>query len=228
MAGAKSVLKRIVFVTYLLAVHALLAYLLLDRFVLQPSLAGNWSPANVGGLEIQATPLPTVKPESTPIPTVDSPTPYSSQSTEPDLIIPVKGITRDQLIDTFADARSEGRSHDAIDIMAPAGTPVLAVADGEIVKCFDSDKGGITIYQISADKKYFFYYAHLQRRDERITEKQIVKKGTVIGYVGDTGNAGPGNYHLHFAITVVADPKRFWEGVSIDPYHILRGEAVLQ
>jgi murein DD-endopeptidase MepM/ murein hydrolase activator NlpD len=132
------------------------------------------------------------------------------------------------LFDTFSQARSEGRTHDAIDIPAAVGTPVLAASDGEIVKFYDSDKGGITIYQLSADRKYFFYYAHLLRRAEGLAEKQFVPRGTTIGYVGDTGNAGSGNYHLHFAITAAVDEKRFWEGISINPYEILTGRAELQ
>ena len=228
MASVRTVLKRIMVFVYLLALHLLVGYLLVDKFVLQTSFLTSWTPGNVGGLEIESTPLPTPKPETTPIAVLESPVPVLNQSTESHLIIPVQGVTRDQLVDTFADARSEGRSHDAIDIPAPLGTPVLAAADGEIIKFHDSEKGGITIYQLSADRKYFFYYAHLQRRDDRIVEKQFVNKGTVIGYVGDTGNAGPGNFHLHFAISVAADPNRFWDGVSIDPYHILRGDAVLQ
>lgn len=228
MSRAGQVIKRTVIVIYLLGIHLLLIFLLVDRYVLRSALRDNWLPDNIGSLEIQPSPIPTPQPESSPLQTAPTSLPTVAATDESNLIIPVQGIMRDQLIDTFADARSEGRSHDAIDIPAPLGTPVLAVADGEIVKFHDSEKGGITIYQISATKKYFFYYAHLQSRDERIAEKQFVKKGTVLGYVGDTGNAGPGNYHLHFAITVVVDPKRFWEGVSIDPYHILRGEAVLQ
>jgi murein DD-endopeptidase MepM/ murein hydrolase activator NlpD len=144
------------------------------------------------------------------------------------VIVPVAGVKPEQLTDTFNESRSEGRMHDAIDIPAPAGTPVLAAIDGEIVKFFDSEKGGITIYQISADRKYFFYYAHLQRRAEDVSENQLVRMGKVIGYVGDTGNAGPGNYHLHFAITSATDPKRFWDGISVNPYEVLTGKAELR
>jgi murein DD-endopeptidase MepM/ murein hydrolase activator NlpD len=167
-------------------------------------------------INAEPAPVPTIYP--TP---VDLPPPGH-------LLIPVQGVTADKLIDTFTDARSEGRTHDAIDIPAAAGTPVLAAADGEIVKFHDSVAGGITIYQTSVDKKYFFYYAHLQSRAAGIYEKQFVKQGTTIGYVGDTGNAGPGNYHLHFAISVVIDPKRYWEGISINPYTVFKEQAQLK
>lgn len=128
----------------------------------------------------------------------------------------------DQLRDTFADARSEGRVHDAIDIPAAQGTAVLAAADGTIAKLFHSDRGGTTIYQLSTDSKFFYYYAHLDRYAEGLAEGQFVKQGTTIAYVGDTGNAGAGNYHLHFSIAQAADPKRYWEGVNINPYPLLR------
>jgi murein DD-endopeptidase MepM/ murein hydrolase activator NlpD len=138
------------------------------------------------------------------------------------LIIPVAGVKPEQLLDTFSDARSEGRVHDAIDIPAPAGTPILAAADSEIVKLFQSERGGTTIYQLSTDRKLIFYYAHLQRYADGLVEGKFVKQGEIIGYVGDTGNAGAGNYHLHFSISIVADPKRYWEGTNINPYPLLR------
>ncbi len=137
------------------------------------------------------------------------------------LLIPVSGIKKNNLRDTFNDARSEGRVHNAIDIMANGGTLVLAAADGEIAKFFESRLGGITIYQYSIDKKQVYYYAHLQKRAENLTEHQSVRQGTVIGYVGDTGNAGAGNFHLHFAISILDDPQRYWDGEEINPYPIL-------
>ena len=137
------------------------------------------------------------------------------------LIIPVAGVLPNQLLDTFDDARSEGRVHDAIDIPAPAGTAVLAAADGQILKLFQSERGGTTIYQLSSDKKLVFYYAHLQQYAPNITQGMTVRQGDVIAYVGDTGNAGPGNYHLHFSVAVVLDPKRYWEGTNINPYPLL-------
>lgn len=156
--------------------------------------------------------------------------PYNSGSANPNsdiivvskLIVPVAGIKKENLRDTFSDARSEGRTHNALDIMAAGGTPVLAATDGKIVRFHDSQLGGITTYQLSADGRLVLYYAHLQSRAEGITENMDVKKGTVIGYVGDTGNAGAGNFHLHFAMWIVEDPKRYWEGTNINPYQYLK------
>jgi len=140
----------------------------------------------------------------------------------PHLIIPVAGVRSDQLRDTFSDARAEGRIHDAIDIPAPLGTPVVAAADGTIVKLFHSDRGGTTIYQLSTDSRFIFYYAHLDRYAEDLAEGHIARQGEIIAYVGDTGNAGAGNYHLHFSIAVVSDPKKYWQGVNINPYPLLK------
>jgi murein DD-endopeptidase MepM/ murein hydrolase activator NlpD len=138
------------------------------------------------------------------------------------LIIPVAGVKPDQLLDTFGDARSEGRLHDAIDIMAPGGTPVLAAADGRILKLFQSERGGTTIYQLGPTPDLIFYYAHLASYAPGVVEGKEVRQGDVIAYVGDTGNAGSGNYHLHFSVAVVSDPKRYWEGTNINPYPLLR------
>jgi murein DD-endopeptidase MepM/ murein hydrolase activator NlpD len=125
------------------------------------------------------------------------------------------------LRDTFTEARSEGRVHDAIDIPAPRGTPVLAAADGRIIKLFESQRGGTTIYQLDPDNRSIYYYAHLERYADGLAEGHLARRGEVIAYVGDTGNAGAGNYHLHFSILIVSDPKRYWDGTNINPYPLL-------
>jgi murein DD-endopeptidase MepM/ murein hydrolase activator NlpD len=140
---------------------------------------------------------------------------------ELNLIIPVLGVNQTQLQDTFGDARSDGRVHDAIDISAPLGTPVVAAAAGEIIKLFESERGGTTIYQLSVDRRLVYYYAHLQRYADDLVAGKVVRQGDVIAYVGDTGNAGTGNYHLHFSILIVPDPQRYWEGTSINPFPLL-------
>ena len=181
------------------------------------------SPSEVPAPNGSPTPSPSEDISPSPTETSPSPTPQTGFVGTLHLIIPVAGVTQNQLIDTFTDARSEGRVHDAIDIPAPQGTPVLAVADGEIIKLFQSEKGGITIYQLSSDRKLIYYYAHLQRYRDGLTEGQFVRQGEVIAFVGDTGNAGIGNYHLHFSIAIVSDPKRYWEGTNINPYPLLGG-----
>lgn len=141
------------------------------------------------------------------------------------LLIPVQGITAAQLQDTFTDARGEGRSHDAIDIMAPSGTPVLAVADGPVEKLFDSKQGGLTVYQFNVDRTHAYYYAHLQDYAPGLNEKQFLHRGQLVGRVGYTGNANPDAPHLHFAIFVLGPEGRWWEGTAINPYPLLAGQA---
>ncbi|GMR28824.1 M23 family metallopeptidase [Stenotrophomonas sepilia] len=138
------------------------------------------------------------------------------------LLLPVQGILASQLRDTFTDARSEGRVHDAIDIMADAGTPVLAVADGTVEKLFDSERGGLTIYQFEPSGHWCYYYAHLQRYADGLAEKQVIKRGEVIGYVGSTGNASADAPHLHFEVHVLGPERQWWKGESINPYPLLR------
>src|SRR5206468_1832955 len=100
------------------------------------------------------------------------------------LAIPVVGISAGQLTDTFDDARSQGRRHDAIDIMAPEGAPVIAAADGTIEKLFNSVRGGTTVYERSADHNWIYYYAHLSAYAPGLAEGQQVKRGQVIARVG--------------------------------------------
>ena len=137
------------------------------------------------------------------------------------LLLPVAGITPRQLTDTFTDARSEGRSHDAIDIMAARGTPVLATADGKVVKLFTSVRGGLTIYEFDPTESYAYYYAHLDRYEPGLAEGQSIKRGDVIGYVGSTGDASPEAPHLHFAIVVLGPEKKWWQGTAVNPYPLL-------
>ena len=114
--------------------------------------------------------------------------------------------------------------HDAIDIMAPKDTPVVAAADGTVVKLFQSARGGTTIYVRGTDDRTIYYYAHLDRYADGIAEGKFVRRGEVIAYVGDTGNAGAGNYHLHFEISVTDDPKRWYGGRPLNPYPLLTGK----
>jgi murein DD-endopeptidase MepM/ murein hydrolase activator NlpD len=138
------------------------------------------------------------------------------------LLIPVQGVTAANLVDTYEHSRGQGRRHDAIDIMAPRGIPVVAVADGVVMKLFNSVRGGITLYHLAPDRRTIYYYAHLDRYAPGIAEGQPLRRGQVLGYVGNTGDAGPGNYHLHFEVSTTADPKRYWGGAPQNPYPLLR------
>ncbi|PWG03381.1 M23 family metallopeptidase [Sphingosinicella humi] len=143
------------------------------------------------------------------------------------LAIPVAGVKPNQLVDTYTQARAGGaRVHDAIDIMADQGTPVVAAAPGTVEKLFFSDGGGgITVYVRSPDKRWMYYYAHLAGYAPGLREGQQVKRGTPIGRVGSTGNANPEGPHLHFAIHRMQPGDGWWEGSAINPYPLLAGEG---
>ena len=178
------------------------------------------SPAPLGTLpdhlETESTGIPSeiIPPEQVP---PQEPSPQAS------LLIPVRGIGAAQLIDTFTQARSDGRVHEAIDILSPTGTPVLAADDGKIVKLFNSKPGGLTIYQFDPTQTYAYYYAHLNGYAEGIVEGSLVKRGDLIGYVGSTGNANPSAPHLHFALFELGPKKNWWQGKAINPYPLLGG-----
>lgn len=139
------------------------------------------------------------------------------------LTIPVLGIRPEQLSDNYEDPRT-GHVHHAIDIMAPGGSPVVAATDGTILKLRTGGNGGITIYQIAPDGRTLYYYAHLQRYAAGMREGLPIQRGQVIAYVGDTGNAGRGNYHLHFSVGRLSDPRRWWESENTNPYPLLAGD----
>lgn len=139
------------------------------------------------------------------------------------LTIPVEGVRAGQLVDTYTQSRGGGaRVHNAIDIMAPRGTRVLAAAPGTVEKLFLSKNGGITIYVRSPDRRTIYYYAHLDGYATGLSEKQQVKAGQVIGIVGATGDASADAPHLHFAISVARPDEGWWQGQPINPYPLLR------
>ncbi|MGV3517502.1 M23 family metallopeptidase [Luteitalea sp.] len=137
------------------------------------------------------------------------------------LTLPVQGIEPGALVPSFSEARGS-RVHEALDIMAPTGTPVVAVDDGRVARLFRSDAGGLTVYQFDPSQRIAYYYAHLRDYAAGLAEGQPVARGQVLGYVGSTGNARPDAPHLHFAIFVLGPERRWWEGTPIDPYVVLQ------
>lgn len=142
------------------------------------------------------------------------------------LIIPVAGIRPETITDTWGQARDNGaRAHQATDIVAPGGAPVIAAAPGIVEKLHDSAAGGRTLYVRSANRRWSYYYAHLAEYYPGIAEGVRVRAGQQLGFVGDTGNAGPGNYHLHFAIARMRPEDRWWQGEPVNPYPLLVGKG---
>ena len=147
----------------------------------------------------------------------------SAQSDGP-LAIPVAGVNAGQLSDTYSDSRSGGeRLHEAIDIMAARGTPVVAAAAGKVEKLFQSDAGGLTIYIRSPDGRTIHYYAHLDSYAPGLAERKQVRQGEALGTVGSTGNASPEAPHLHFAVMRTTPDASWWEPANaVNPYPLLK------
>jgi peptidoglycan LD-endopeptidase LytH len=138
------------------------------------------------------------------------------------LTIPVQGISANKLVRSYHDPRSGGREHEALDILAPRNTAVVAVEDGTVAKLFFSKAGGNAVYQFDPGRDYCYYYAHLERYADGLKEGDAVHRGQVIGYVGTSGNAPKETPHLHFAVFRLTAAKRWWEGTPVDPFDILR------
>jgi murein DD-endopeptidase MepM/ murein hydrolase activator NlpD len=131
--------------------------------------------------------------------------------------LPVQGLTLADLHRTFNDVHN-GHAHEAIDIMAPRGTPVHASVSGTVRKLFLSKPGGNTLYEFDEADERCYYYAHLDRYADGVREGMHVKRGDIIGYVGSTGNADPRSPHLHFAVFELGPKREWWTGKPIDAY----------
>lgn len=167
---------------------------------------------------IPAPPRPApVHPADTP-PAVAEPTlPHAM----PRLTMPIAGVDPRTLHSNFEEARN-GHRHEALDIMTPRGTPVLAVAEGNVVKLFNSKQGGLTVYQFDDTQHWCYYYAHLDRYAPGLKEGTLLRKGEVLGYAGSTGDASPDAPHLHFAVFELGPDKSWWKGTPIDPLPLLK------
>jgi murein DD-endopeptidase MepM/ murein hydrolase activator NlpD len=141
------------------------------------------------------------------------------------LMVPVEGIGPAQVPDSYAAGRGGGRRHNAIDILAPRGTPVVAADAGRILKLRENAAGGITIYVVDPAARFVYYYAHLDRYRDRLREGAEVEQGELLGYVGTSGNAPKNTPHLHFQVMRYDDPKRWWDGTPINPHDFLVREG---
>lgn len=135
--------------------------------------------------------------------------------------LPLQGIDVTKIPDTFNDARN-GHTHEALDMMAPRGTPVMAVAEGNVMKLFNSKQGGLTVYQFDNNSEYCYYYAHLDHYAPGLKEGTLLRKGDVLGYVGSTGDAQADAPHLHLAVFRLGPEKKWWEGTPLNPLPLLR------
>jgi murein DD-endopeptidase MepM/ murein hydrolase activator NlpD len=139
-----------------------------------------------------------------------------------ELIIPLPDVKASELRDTFNESRGGGsRKHEALDIMAPRGTPVFSASSGRVLKLHNSKDGGLMIYAADASDRFVLMYAHLDRYADGMKDGLPLRQGQIIGYVGSTGNAAENAPHLHFAIAHPRDVKLWWTGTAIDPRPLL-------
>ena len=189
----------------------LIAFFALVRHASWPALDFAQQPA-------ETAPAPVVAPVAPVAPVAAAPQPTRG------LLLPLPGYEH-ALRDNFHEKRGM-RVHNALDIMAPRGTPVRAVDDGRIAKFYRGPMAGIAVYQFDRDTRRVYFYAHLDRRAEGLVEGQEIRRGDLIGYVGSTGNAPETAPHLHFSMHELGADKRWWKGEAVNPYALLRGEPV--
>jgi peptidoglycan LD-endopeptidase LytH len=145
---------------------------------------------------------------------------------ERQLMVPVEGFTPRMLRDNYTAGRGAGKIHGALDILAPRSTPVLAAADHVIGRLFEGPVGGIVIYAYDEDGQFVYYYAHLERYRRGLAIGDRVAKGSVIGYVGTTGNAPANTPHLHFQVMKRGRGRAWWDGPPINPYSFFALDGV--
>jgi len=136
--------------------------------------------------------------------------------------LPIKNANVEKMKGSFYELRG-AEMHEAVDILQPRNTPVLAVENGVVAKLFTSRFGGLTIYEFDPTKKYVYYYAHLQKYADDIHDGDVLKKGQVIGFVGTSGNAPPNCPHLHFSIALLGKDAKWWQAAAVDPYEVFSG-----
>ena len=163
------------------------------------------APTNVARLEVAATAL--------------KPAIRLSQSGV--IMFPMNPLPKCSISKTsFGQPRPGGRIHEGIDLMASLGQEIYAVANGTLTKkTIDGNtdatlSGNAWRLQLPDGSNTYYFYAHLSAFATGLNQGDTVAKGQLIGYVGDTGDPGPGNYHLHFEV----HPKG---GAAVDPFPLL-------
>jgi murein DD-endopeptidase MepM/ murein hydrolase activator NlpD len=139
------------------------------------------------------------------------------------LLVPVAGADMSKVEDSFYEPRDGGRTHRAIDILAPRGTPILAADDGKILRMSTSELGGISMYTVDPDARLVYYYAHMDRYNDAMSPGREIVRGDTLGFVGTTGNAPKDTPHLHFQVMRWPADNKYWDGEAIDPFEALGG-----
>jgi murein DD-endopeptidase MepM/ murein hydrolase activator NlpD len=142
------------------------------------------------------------------------------------IIVPVAGADMAKVEDSFNEGRDGGeRTHRAIDILAPRGTPILSADGGRILRMSTSTLGGICMYTVDSQNRLVYYYAHMDHYNEAMTPGREIVKGDTLGFVGTTGNAPKDTPHLHFQVMRWPADGRYWNGDPIDPFEALGGQT---
>ncbi len=140
-------------------------------------------------------------------------------TTDRSLRVPVQGVHPDRLVSTYGAPRSGGRRHAGVDIFAPKGTPVRAAGWGWVIAKTTLSLGGKVVFTLGEDGT-LCYYAHLDQWAPGLELGDFVDKNTVIGTVGQTGNARTTPPHLHFST------RPWWRAFShVDPVTLLKEPA---
>jgi murein DD-endopeptidase MepM/ murein hydrolase activator NlpD len=151
-----------------------------------------------------------------------APTDVDLATLKREMMVPVAGVPTSALYDSYTELRGGTRPHEALDIPAPRGTPVLSATNGRVLKLFNSKAGGLMVYAADSTERFILMYAHLDAYQPGLAEGQSLRKGQQIGIVGTTGNAPPNVPHLHFAIARSSDIKQWWKGSPVNPYPLLK------
>jgi murein DD-endopeptidase MepM/ murein hydrolase activator NlpD len=140
------------------------------------------------------------------------------------LMVPVAGADMARVPDSYFEPRDGGeRTHRALDILAPRGTPILAADDGKIIRMSNSTLGGITMYTVDPTGRIVYYYAHMDHYNDAMSPGRAITRGDTLGFVGTTGNAPKDTPHLHFQIMRWPADGKYWNGDPIDPFDYLGG-----
>lgn len=113
--------------------------------------------------------------------------------------IPIRSVKAGQIADTFHAPRGEERLHQGQDIFATRGTPVYSATEGYVWRIGENRLGGNTLMVLGAGGRVY-YYAHLDRHTPELKVGDAVTTDTILGFVGNTGNAKGTPPHLHFSI----------------------------
>lgn len=139
------------------------------------------------------------------------------------LLFPVHGSSVDRTRDSFRERRGASRFHNAIDILAPRGTPVISTDSGRILKLYRNAMGGLMVYASDPAGRYIYAYAHLERYRKGLREGASIARGDTLGFVGTTGNAPANIPHLHFSILRSSNVKRWSRGTPVNPFEVFQG-----